>query len=1026
MTYEEYMQSRGYVYAPNVAGTSAGRGRTYSGWGTPNTGRGGGIRPLSQGISDDLLQQYQRNEQRLADRAQNPIATTAAAADWKSRNLGSYVMNNGGIDPFADPGEMSFNLSTGAMKPVVASNPRVSYSGSAPNPYSGQLDEDGNPPGLGSYDAAKSIYSGGYVPWNIDNVYEGLSNRQPFNLNALWGGTQYAQGRVTDWSHLDPTQYQSNVLASTARNKLWNEYDSLAAQGKTPAKNPDEVALDFYVKNVGPGGNTFGYGPGANTALISEAITHQFLNSPDVSQARGIKYNTPQWKMADIDAFGTAHQAGVPTWQVFEKQQYGSGFSIGSLIPMIIGAVALGPMAAAFGGGITGTALAGALIGGTTAEIGGGDFLKGALTGGVGGALSGGLGAAGASQAELASMVESGTSGVAGAALEASSLGGGLSSISSTLVEAGLPKPMADALVKAATVAVKTGVAGGDVEQAVLGSLVNSGVGAGVSEGLAEADVSKDLAKAISSIATPVISTAVQGGDVSTALTNTLIKGGFALAGDTINEVLNTTSPTQTATAPVAPEVSSPLQSANAEAAPPAVDPAWGVNPPSQDIGAMIGSETPFDLADAETGAGVDLTGGTGLPIQTEPVPEALPVDEAINNIVNQPIEPPAQDQAQNVLPPQETVNNIPDQPIVNDQTSGLTVLQPQETSDLTEPVPSPYDGLTGYTPEVIDQLNQGTYAGPEAPVSDTEVMLRDILGDETVDQLYSEGLPASSSAYEGLGYDANTINQLMEGPSATQNEDGTYTFGGYSGPEQTEAEVREQMGDELYDLAYSTPDTEASGTTPGGSGSTAGGSGTTSGGLAAASTPTAQQAAGVNYGALIDKISGILNPPQPKYDSPIKAYLQPGLISTGKEAQPMGKDYSQIIGELSSVLAKRGYKVGGEVRTEDNPVEYIAGPEDRYYARHMKRGFAVNGPGTGQSDDIPTMLADGEYVFDADTVAALGDGSSKAGADVLNKFRESIRAHKRSAPTDKIPPKAKSPLEYLKTAQKPKGSKHG
>jgi hypothetical protein len=71
-------------------------------------------------------------------------------------------------------------------------------------------------------------------------------------------------------------------------------------------------------------------------------------------------------------------------------------------------------------------------------------------------------------------------------------------------------------------------------------------------------------------------------------------------------------------------------------------------------------------------------------------------------------------------------------------------------------------------------------------------------------------------------------------------------------------------------------------------------------------------------------------------------------------------------------------------------------------------------------------MLADGEYVIDADTVAALGDGSSKAGAEVLDLFRENIRAHKRSAPTDKIPPKAKSPLEYLKTAQKPKGSKHG
>lgn len=126
--------------------------------------------------------------------------------------------------------------------------------------------------------------------------------------------------------------------------------------------------------------------------------------------------------------------------------------------------------------------------------------------------------------------------------------------------------------------------------------------------------------------------------------------------------------------------------------------------------------------------------------------------------------------------------------------------------------------------------------------------------------------------------------------------------------------------------------------------------------------------------------------------------------------------------------------------------------------------GFYANGRGTGQSDDIPAMLHDGDYVMDADTVAALGDGSSKAGAltladfqkqvpheykeggnavpakiadgeyvfpeplvtalgggdnkkgaQLLDAMREEIRAHKRSAPTSKIPPKAKSPLDYLK-----------
>jgi hypothetical protein len=126
--------------------------------------------------------------------------------------------------------------------------------------------------------------------------------------------------------------------------------------------------------------------------------------------------------------------------------------------------------------------------------------------------------------------------------------------------------------------------------------------------------------------------------------------------------------------------------------------------------------------------------------------------------------------------------------------------------------------------------------------------------------------------------------------------------------------------------------------------------------------------------------------------------------------------------------------------------------------------GYYAGGRGTGQSDDIPAMLHDGDYVIDAEAVSALGDGSSKAGKDVLTHFmhevphrdgaegnpvpakiadgefvlpesfvtalgggdnkhgakmldemRKRLREHKRSAPLSKIPPKAKSPLDYLK-----------
>jgi len=80
-----------------------------------------------------------------------------------------------------------------------------------------------------------------------------------------------------------------------------------------------------------------------------------------------------------------------------------------------------------------------------------------------------------------------------------------------------------------------------------------------------------------------------------------------------------------------------------------------------------------------------------------------------------------------------------------------------------------------------------------------------------------------------------------------------------------------------------------------------------------------------------------------------------------------------------------------------------------------FRQGSAVHGEGDGQSDDIPAMLADGEYVIDAETVAQIGNGSTKAGAQALDKFREGIRAHKRSAPINKIPPKTKALTSYLK-----------
>ncbi len=86
---------------------------------------------------------------------------------------------------------------------------------------------------------------------------------------------------------------------------------------------------------------------------------------------------------------------------------------------------------------------------------------------------------------------------------------------------------------------------------------------------------------------------------------------------------------------------------------------------------------------------------------------------------------------------------------------------------------------------------------------------------------------------------------------------------------------------------------------------------------------------------------------------------------------------------------------------------------------RFAQGGLAYfKGGSSGQGDEIPAMLSHGEYVFDADVVAALGDGNNEAGAAKLDKMRENIRKHKRGASAKKIPPKAKQPEQYLKGAK--------
>lgn len=164
------------------------------------------------------------------------------------------------------------------------------------------------------------------------------------------------------------------------------------------------------------------------------------------------------------------------------------------------------------------------------------------------------------------------------------------------------------------------------------------------------------------------------------------------------------------------------------------------------------------------------------------------------------------------------------------------------------------------------------------------------------------------------------------------------------------------------------------------------------------ASAGMAYQSSGIHpqLQALMNEAQSVVEEPAPKAD-----YFSYGKAVDAEDVLNMARGGLAHLAQGGLPNRLQGLNVGGLPHIP----QFSTGSGQNY----------VRGAGDGQSDDIPAMLADGEYVIDAETVAQLGNGSNEAGAEILDRMRENIRKHKRSAPIDEIPPKAKSPLEYMR-----------
>lgn len=160
----------------------------------------------------------------------------------------------------------------------------------------------------------------------------------------------------------------------------------------------------------------------------------------------------------------------------------------------------------------------------------------------------------------------------------------------------------------------------------------------------------------------------------------------------------------------------------------------------------------------------------------------------------------------------------------------------------------------------------------------------------------------------------------------------------------------------------------------------------------------------------------------------PIEAASRPAVFQVrhpGSAYTPRPMAQMSVVPQLAAILQRRGMNLaqGGNVADQSHP-NYNGIPAFRTGGLDGLGGKYVEGKGDGTSDDIAAMLANGEYVFSADVVAALGNGSNKAGASALDQMVQKIRERARSAPPDKLPPDAKSPLEYLKSSSPTKGAR--
>jgi hypothetical protein len=152
----------------------------------------------------------------------------------------------------------------------------------------------------------------------------------------------------------------------------------------------------------------------------------------------------------------------------------------------------------------------------------------------------------------------------------------------------------------------------------------------------------------------------------------------------------------------------------------------------------------------------------------------------------------------------------------------------------------------------------------------------------------------------------------------------------------------------------------------------------------------TSQQVA--KPGMLESLKNSLINENETDFFKKYSPLLKLGTIGASVLAASLGEDEVKMLYDPSQNPYLESGTAEADFYKDINPFyRNIYGMNKGGVMDFPKKDGMINGPGNGQSDDIPAMLSDGEFVFTKQAVMAAGNGNREQGTKKMYEMMNSL-----------------------------------